>query len=616
VEPENGSGDLSAISEFPEPTTLFGHIEDALAAMVLTAIALFPVADLVGREVLGGGIPGAVSAVQHLTLWITFIGAAIAARSDRLLALATTEFLADESRERAKRLTATLAVAVGATLTVASVQLVRFDAEYGDTIAWGIPVWVVSLVMPVVFALITCRILVGAAPDWSGRLMVGSGVIVPILFFFVPALESQSLLLPGIGVLILATAFGLPIAIAIGGAAALLFFLEGTPIAAVPGEAYRMATSPMLPAIPLFTLAGYILAAGGSSQRLLALFTAMVGWMPGGLAIVVTLLLAFFTPLTGASGITILAMGGLLLPMLVRARYPEDHSVGLVTVSGSIGVMLPPSLPVILYAYYAELQLNHLFIGGLVPGLLLIIVVAAWGAWRGWTKGATRTPFALSDLGGALWLAKWELLLPFIIIGGIFSGIATLVEAAALTVVYALFVETLVFRDIRIDRKLLRVAVESATMVGGFMIILSVALGLTNYLIIAQIPMHALNLVKEFIESPALFLLALNALLIIVGALMDIYSAIIIIVPLIAPMAAAYGIDPIHLGIIFLANMQLGYLMPPMGENLFLSAYRFKKPLTEIYRATIPYVVILTATILLITYIPSLTLALLTLLGR
>ncbi len=372
----------------------------------------------------------------------------------------------------------------------------------------------------------------------------------------------------------------------------------------------------MLPAIPLFTLAGYILAAGGSSQRLLALFTAMVGWLPGGLAIVVTLLLAFFTPLTGASGITILAMGGLLLPMLVRAHYPEGHSVGLVTVSGSIGIMLPPSLPVILYAYYAELQLNHLFIGGLLPGLLLIVVVAAWGAWRGWNKGAICTPFEWHKLGGALWLAKWELMLPLIILGGIFSGLATLVEAAALTVVYALFLETLLFRDIRINKDLLRVAVESAAMVGGFMIILSVALGFTNYLIIAQIPMQVLNWVKEVIESPTLFLLALNALLIIVGALMDIYSAIIIIVPLIAPMAAAYGVDPVHLGVIFLANMQLGYLMPPMGENLFLSAYRFKKSLPQIYRATIPYVFVLGITILLITYLPWMTLAPLDLLGQ
>jgi len=427
----------------------------------------------------------------------------------------------------------------------------------------------------------------------------------------VPGLDGPGLLLPGLAVLVLGTVLGLPIFLAIGGAAALLFFLEGTPIAAVPGEAYRMATSPMLPAIPLFTLAGYLLAEGGSSQRLLNFFTALVGWMPGGLAIVVTLLLAFFTPLTGASGITILAMGGLLLPMLVQSRYPENHAVGLVTVSGSIGVLLPPSLPVILYAYYAELPLDELFIGGLLPGLLLIIMVAAWGAWFGWFKGAARKPFRWPDLRQAAWAAKWELLLPFLIIGGIFGGLATLVEAAAVTVLYAFAVETLIFRELKLGRDLSRVVVESATVVGGFMIILSVALGLTNYLLIAQVPMLALEWVREVIQSPLLFLLVLNLLLIVVGALMDIYSAIIVIVPLIIPMGAAYGIEPVHLGIIFLANMQLGYLMPPMGENLFLSAFRFKLSLVRIYYATLPYVLILLIAVLLITYIPGLTLGLL-----
>ena len=587
------------------------RLENALAVAVLAVVAVLPAMELAGREFFDGGIPGSVSVVQHLTLWVTFLGAALAARSDRLLALATTEFLPVVWHRRVQLATAWLAVAVSGTLAAASVQLVLIDLQYGDRIAWGIPVWIVSLVIPAAFALITWRLMFLAAKDWSGRLIVASGLVVPVVFGLIPALETPGLLLPGIGIILLGTAFGLPIFAAIGGAAALLFFLQGTPIAAVPGEAYRMATSPMLPAIPLFTLTGYILAAGGSSQRLLSLFSAMVGWLPGGLAAVVTLLLAFFTPLTGASGITILAMGGLLLPMLTRARYPERHALGLVTVSGSIGVLLPPSLPVILYAYYAELQLDHLFIGGLLPGLLLIFVVALWGAWRGWFKGVERTPFQWRALGHALWAAKWEVLLPFIIIGGIFGGVATLVEAAALTVLYAFVVEVVVFRELSIGRDLPRIAVESATMVGGFMIILGVALGLTNYLLIAQIPMQALNWVQEIIESPLLFLLALNLLLIIVGALMDIYSAIIVIVPLIAPMAVAYAIDPVHLGIIFLANMQLGYLMPPMGENLFLSAYRFKQSLPEIYRATIPYVIILLIAVLLITYVPAMTLGLL-----
>ncbi|MBE9552010.1 MAG: TRAP transporter large permease subunit [Proteobacteria bacterium] len=597
-------------------TPLFHRLENALAVAVLALIVALPVVELAGREFFETGIPGSISIVQHMTLWVTFVGAALAARSERLLALATAEFLPASWRAWIELATAWLAVAVGATLVAASVQLVRVDFEYGDRIAWGIPVWIVSLVMPAALAVITWRVLSYATKDWGRRLLVASGLAVPLILDLVPLFDTASLLLPGIGVLVLGTAFGLPIFAAIGGAAALLFFLEGTPIAAVPGEAYRMATSPMLPAIPLFTLAGYILAAGRANQRLLSFFTSLVGWLPGGLAVVVTLLLAFFTPLTGASGITILAIGGLLLPMLTKAHYPEQHSLGLVTSAGSIGVLLPPSLPVILYAYYAELQLDRLFIGGLLPGLLLIAVVAAWGAWRGWYKGAERTPFHWRKLGCAAWSAKWELLLPFIIIGGIFGGLATLVEAAALTVLYAFIVETLVCRELKVSKDLPRIAVESATMVGGFMIILSMALGLTNYLIIAQVPQLTLSWVTEVIESPLLFLLALNLLLIVVGALMDIYSAIIVIVPLIAPMASVYMIDPVHLGIIFMANMQLGYLMPPMGENLFLSAYRFKKSLPQIYLATIPYVVILLITVLLITYLPAMTLGLLDLLER
>jgi tripartite ATP-independent transporter DctM subunit len=410
-----------------------------------------------------------------------------------------------------------------------------------------------------------------------------------------------------VALIVVSMLFGMPIYAVLGGAALLLFWEEGTPISAVPGEAYRMSTSPMLPAIPLFTLAGYILAAGGSSQRLLRVCSAAVGWMPGGLAIVVTLVLAFFTPLTGASGVTILAMGGVLLPMLLKGRYSEANAIGLVTVSGSIGVMLPPSLPVILYAYYAEIDLEDLFIAGIVPGIVLVVAVAAWAAWRGVAGGATRTRFDGREYLAALWDSKWEVLLPFVVMFGIFGGYATLVETAALTVLYALVLECVVFRELP-WREVARVSVESAAMIGGFMIILGVALGFTNYLIIAQVPMHILDWVRGAIESPLTFLLLLNLFLVFVGAVMDIYSAIIVIVPLIVPMASAYGIHPAHLGIIFLANMQLGYLMPPMGENLFLSAYRFNKPLSELYRYVTPFVGIITIVVMLITYVPALTL--------
>jgi tripartite ATP-independent transporter DctM subunit len=593
-------------------STFVQRAENFASVMVLALMSVLPLAEVVSREWLGGGVPGSIPIVQHMTMWIAFLGAALAARSDRLLALSTASFLADRWRKPVQTATAVLAVAITAVLGVASAQLVAVDRSFGDIAAWGLPIWIFSAVMPLCFGLIAARLIWHGASTWRGRLTVSLGLFAAAAFWLLPSAPGGEFIAAFGIVIVVGTVFGMPIYAAIGGAAMLLFWGEGTPISAVPGEAYRMSTSPMLPAIPLFTLAGYILAQGGASQRLLALFSAAVGWMPGGLAIVVTLVLAFFTPLTGASGVTILAMGGLILPMLVKARYTESNALGLVTVSGSIGVLFPPSLPVILYAYYAELNLDELFIAGIIPGILLVVMVAAWGAWTGARQGAERSAFDGRKLLAALWRARLEVLLPVVILTSIFGGFATLVEASALTVLYAVLAECVIFRELSWRRDIFKVAVESATMIGGFMIILSVALGLTNYLIIAQIPMHVLDWVQEVIESPYVFLLMLNFLLIIVGALMDIYSAIIILVPLIAPMASAYGIHPVHLGIVFLANMQLGYLMPPMGENLFLSAYRFNKSLAELYKCVLPYVGILLIAVLIITYVPALTLWLIT----
>jgi tripartite ATP-independent transporter DctM subunit len=594
----------------PAAASYWLRAEDALSIIVLGLMTALPLAEVIMREGLGTGLVGSIPVVQHLTLWSSFLGAALAARSDKLLALATGAFLPAGMRRAASGVQAFVAVAVTTLLGAASLELVGIDREFGDVAAWGVPIWIFSAIMPIGFTLITVRIVWSAAPTARGRAIAALGCVAPLVFLLIPASASGALLWPIGALIVVAMLFGMPIYAVLGGAALLLFWDEGTPISAVAGEAYRMSTSPMLPAIPLFTLAGYVLAAGGSSQRLLRLCSAAVGWMPGGLAIVVTLVLAFFTPLTGASGVTILAMGGVLLPMLLKSRYTEANAIGLVTVSGSIGVMLPPSLPVILYAYYAEIDLEDLFVAGIVPGIVLIVAVAAWAAWRGIAGGATRTPFDGREYLAALWDAKWEVLLPFVVMFGIFGGFATLVETAALTVLYALVLACAVFKELS-WRDVVRVSVDSAAMIGGFMIILGVALGFTNYLIIAQVPMHILDWVRDAIESPLVFLLLLNLFLVVVGAVMDIYSAIIVIVPLIVPMASVYGIHPAHLGIIFLANMQLGYLMPPMGENLFLSAYRFNKSLVELYRDVLPFVGIITIVVLLITYVPGLTLWLL-----
>jgi len=582
--------------------------EDLAAVTVLAALSLLPLAELLGRELVGAGIPGSIPLVQHLTLWITFVGASLAARSNRLLALSTGEFLPEVWQRRALGLTSTLAVGVTGCLGFASVQLVSVDFNYSGTVAWGIPVWIFSSVMPIGFGLIALRLIRHGALTWRGRSLVALGLLLPVALAFLPGTPGPLIMWTAGLALLAGMALGMPIYAVIGGAALLFFWHEGTPISAVPGETYRLSTESMLPAIPLFTVAGYILAEGGASKRLLRLFSALIGWMPGGVAVVTTLVLAFFTPLTGASGITILAMGGVLLPMLLKARYQKQNSLGLVTASGSIGVLLPPSLPVILYAYYAELDLGRLFVAGFLPGILLVLAVAGWGAWQGWRGGALRTPFCMRELYAASWEAKWEILLPLLILTGIFGGFATLVEAAALTVLYAVVIECIIHREVSFLRDIPRVVVESAVMVGGFMIILGVALGFTNYLVIARIPMHALEWIQQFIQSPYLFLLAVNIVLIVAGALMDIYSAIIVIVPMVAPMAVAYAVDPVHLGVIFLANLQLGYITPPVGVNLFLSAYRFKEPLIRIYRSTLAYFIILLVVVLLITYVPALTL--------
>ena len=603
------------MSQSEQPSAL-ARIENSLSITVLAAMALLPLVEIVGRQLLGRGIAGSIPIVQHLTLWVAILGATLASRSGRHLALSTQTFLPTRLRDATSILTSALATGVSACLLLASIDLVRIERGAADTVAWGIPVWVALLVMPAGFGAITGRLIWHASKRPGGRLLASLGLAIPAVFGLVPSIEEIDLLLPASLLIVAATALGMPIFTAIGGTALLLLWRDGTPVNAVPGETYRLTSEEMLPAIPLFTLGGYILAEGGASRRLLRLFTATFGWMPGGLAIVTTLLLAFFTPLTGASGITILSMGGLLLPVLLKARYPEPTSVGLVTVSGSIGLLFVPSLPVILYGVKSRQPIEQLFIGGLLPGTLLVLVVAAWAAQRGWFSGATRTPFDSREALAALWESKWDVLMPVVVLGGIFGGFATLVEAAAVTVLYAFVIECFVHRGLHVTRDLPRVCVESATLVGGFMIILGMALGFTSFLILTQVPTLAVEWVQTHIESPLLFLLALNILLIIVGALMDIYSAIIVLVPLIHPMGVAYGIDPIHLGIIFLANMELGYLMPPMGENLFLSSFRFKQPLTRVYRSTLPYVVMLLIAVLLITYVPAMTLTLVEWYGR
>ena len=587
------------------------RLENAFAAILLALIALLPLAEGAGRLVgVGNLIPGSLPLVQHFTLLVAIVGGSLAAREGRLLALSTATFLPKRLEAPARIFTAAVGAAVCACLAYGSWTFTNVEREAGDIVAFGLPVWLFVFAMVPGFAAIGLRMVWKCSDSLLARVIALAGVSVPIALAFWETLGELPILQYCVLALLGGAILGLPIFALIGGLAALMFWFEYTPVTAVPLAAYQLSGQPLLPAIPLFTLGGYILAEGGASQRLVRVFSALVGWMPGGLAVTTAFAFAFFTSFTGASGVTILSLGGLLLPVLVNSRYQRRFSLGLVTASGSIGLLFPPSLAVILYGVYSRTPINELFLGGLLPGTLLVGLVALWGVRHGYGAESKRHPFRAAEARAAIGEAKWELLLPVVVIGGIFGGVVTLVEAAAVTVLYAFVVECLVHRDLSVRHRLPSVGVECATLVGGVLLILGVALGFTNYLIDAQIPDHALSWVQSHIESKYVFLLVLNALLLVVGCMMDIFSAILVVVPLIAPMGAAYGIDPVHLGIIFLANLELGYLTPPVGLNLFLSSYRFGQPLTTVYRSILPFLLILLGGVLLITYVPSLTLAL------
>lgn len=593
-----------------------GRLESWIALAAMAAMTLLPLAEIVARKTVGRGLPGTAPVVQHLTLWVAFIGAALAARYDKLLALSTVSFLPPRWLAPVRVFTGALTAAVAAALAWASIGLIQAEREAGTILVAKIPIWLVAAIMPLGFAAVALRVVWRASPRWWGRTIAALGLALPLILDQAAPMGSERLVAPALIVILAATLLGLPIFAAIGGLALVFFWSGGTPVAAVSVEAYRLAASPLLPAIPLFTLAGYFLAEGGASQRLVRTFEALVGWMPAGPAVLTVLVFAFFTSFTGASGVTILSLGGLLLPVLIKARFPENFSLGLVTASGSLGVLFPPSLPVILYGVYAHTQIDRLFIGGLVPAVLLVLMTAGWCMWRGRRVRTEAGGFRLREAIAAIGASKWELLLPVVVLVGIFGGFATLVEAAALTALYAFLIECFVYRDLDARRATSRVVTECVTLVGGVLLILGVALGFTNYLIDAQIPERAVDWVRAHIESRWLFLLALNGFLLIVGCLLDIYSAILVVVPLITPMGEAFGIDPVHLGIIFLANLQLGYLTPPVGMNLFLAAYRFGQPLARIWRDSFPFLMVMLAGVLLITYVPALSLKLLEILGR
>ncbi|MEE9274128.1 MAG: TRAP transporter large permease [bacterium] len=386
------------------------------------------------------------------------------------------------------------------------------------------------------------------------------------------------------------------------------FAAEEVSSAAFIIELYRMTDAPTLLAIPFFTFAGFLMAEGGTPRRLTGLARAFLGWMPGGLAVVTLTTCAFFTAFSGASGATIVALGGLLLASLQQENYPEGFSLGLVTTSGGPGLLFPPSLPLILYGVVAQVNIDHLFLAGIAPGLLLLLILAAYSMNLAGRSEVRRTPFSTRRLIRAAREAGWELPIPVLILGGIYGGFYTAAEAAAVAAFYVFVIEVFVYRDIDLFRDVPRIARESMILVGVILIILGAALGLTNYLVDQEIPQRLLASMRAFTSNRWVFLLTLNLFLLLVGCMMDIFSAIVVVVPLITPIAREFGVHPVHLGIIFLTNLEIGYMTPPVGLNLFIASNRFRKPMSEIWRATLPFLALRLAALALITYISYLTL--------
>jgi C4-dicarboxylate transporter, DctM subunit len=401
-------------------------------------------------------------------------------------------------------------------------------------------------------------------------------------------------------------AAGTPVFALMAALALWLFHGDGTPSAAVIIELARLASLPSLIAIPLFTFAGYLLAESGAPKRLVDLARALFGWLPGGVAVAGLCVCAMFTAFTGASGVTIIALGGLIFPLLRRQGYPEPFSLGLISTTGSLGLMFPPSLPIILYALVGKISVDKLFAATVVPGLLLLLALSAYAVMIAKREGVKPVEFSWAEIRRSARAAAWEIPLPIIVVGGIYGGLFTASEAAAVMAFYVIVVEIFVYRDVSWS-KLPEVARQSMILVGAILIVLGCALGLTSYLIDAQIPMRIFEFLHAHVESSWGFLALLNVFLLVVN-MVEIFSAIVIVVPIIAPVAAQYGIDPVHLGALFLLNLEIGYMTPPLGLNLFLASRRFDKPLPQLYRAVLPFWLLLLAALMVVTYCPSLSL--------
>jgi tripartite ATP-independent transporter DctM subunit len=616
------------------------RIEDGINYISLFLLALIPAVEVFLRTFFGTGIPDSSSYVYHLVFFLTFIGGALTAKQGRHLAIVVgNEHLPQRLREPVNIVNGHLSIAIVTAMFWSSLSFVLMAFD-GSARVGILPIRWIVLFMPLGLLSIAWRFFrygFSGTPEkigMPGKIMTALGAltgsvlayssIYNLAFFFLPGLPLwlddllnfwyvwiPGVALAGIILLIVSAVLGNPLFVVLGGLAYLLFARNGGALESIPNEAYTMLISETIPVIPLFTLAGFILSASNAGERLVRLFHGFFGWVPGGQIIAAVLVSTFFTTFTGASGVTILALGGILYVVLhTEGPFTDRFTTGFLTASGSVGFLFPPSLTIILYAVVARISVIDMFIGAFIPGVIVMVTMMLIGIFVAWRNKVPASPLNLKEVRQGLRGSVWELVLPLFIIVMYFSGTTTLLETASLSVIYVVLVEVLIHHEVKF-RELPGIALKAMPIIGGVLIILAMSRGLSYYIIDARVPGMLTDWIHANIQSKFVFLVLLNIALIITGCFMDIFSAIMVVAPLVIPMGQVFGVDPVHLGIIFLANLELGFMTPPVGLNLFLSSYRFEKPLSQIYVDVIPFFFLQLIALLVITYVPWLTTVLL-----
>jgi len=599
--------------------------ENVLAFAALALLSLIPVAEVVTRLTSDSGIPAAHDYIVHLVLWVTFLGGMITSREDRHLAMSVgAELLARRTRGGSRIFTSFVSATITTGFMWSALSMVLLGFDPTERIGF-LPIRVATMIMPIGFAVMSYRFISRVFREPYGPIVIlailfgtflGVGPIVNIvttisanppqyllslndLFYTVGGVAAW----PVVIVLIVAALAGTPLFVVLGGIAYMLFVRSGGALAVITNESYTLLIGNTIPAIPLFTFTGFLLSESGAGDRLVRLFRSWFGWLPGGLLVMAVLVCTFFTTFTGASGVTILALGGLLAFVLSQRGVGKNFGNGILTAAGSVGLLFPPSLPIILYGVVAQISIKSMFVAGILPGIVMVLALSVIGVIYAVRTRIKVIPFNLKEAFASLRESVWEILLPVVILVAFFGGFTTLEETGAIAVVYVFLVEVLIHRDLPL-RKIPEVMLKCLPILGGVLVILAMAKGLSYYIVDAQIPVHLTTWVQAHVHSRYVFLILLNIALLVTGALMDIYSAILVVVPLILPLGKLFGIDPLHLGVIFLANLELGFLTPPVGLNLFLASYTFNQPLVTVYKNVLPFLLALLVTVLIITYVP------------